>query len=183
MNGTEIARINGRYSTAFIETYELTGQNTTNNSSTFKIRVYGYYGGQTSAGSDYCTVWISGTEYGVGSYRLYPGYTLFAQKDITVYHNSDGSFPYTTSAFGISCYHASGEASGALSAPSIPRQANVTGATDFNDEGNPKITYTNPGGFRINARLELGGTSIRRDNIATRSCHIWLCSSVKRWTH
>ena len=59
----------------------------------------------------------------------------------------------------------SGSASGNLWAPDIPRQANVTGYNDFNDEQNPTITYNNPGGFRINARLEFGGTNIRRDNI------------------
>ena len=52
----------------------------------------------------------------------------------------------------------------------IPRQANIAGATDFNDEGNPKIAFTNPAGFRINARLEFGSSNlydaiIRRDNI------------------
>ena len=180
MNGTEFARINGRYSTAFIGTYELTGQNIANNYSTFKLRVYGYYGGGTHTSSSYCTVWISGTEYGVGSYTLYPGYRLLAEKDITVYHNNDGSFPYNVQAIGINSYHASGEASGALSAPSIPRQANITGYWDFNDEGNPRITYTNPGGFRINTRIEFGGTSIRRDNIPSTGSYTFELTTAER---
>ena len=180
MNGTEIARINGKYSTAFILTYELTGQNISGNYSTFKMRVYGYYGGGTSSGSSYGTVWISGTEYAIGSYRLYPGYTVLAQKDITVYHNNDGSFPYTTQAFAINSYHASGEVSGALSAPSIPRQANVTGFWDFNDEQNPTITYNNPGGFRINARLEFSGVNIRRDNIANTGSYTFNLTDDER---
>lgn len=180
MNGTEFARINGKYSTAFIGTYERTGQNIVGNYSTFTIRVYAYYGGSTHTSSSYGTVWISGTQYGIGGYTLYPGYKLLASKDITVYHNNDGSFPYTTVAFAINSYHANGETSGAISAPTIPRQANVTGYNDFNDEQNPTITYNNPGGFRINARLEFAGTNIRRDNISNTGSYTFNLTDAER---
>lgn len=149
MYGTEFARISGKYSTIFIGTYQVTGQSTSGNYSNFKIRVYGYYGGGTSTNSSYGTIWISGTQYNIGGYRLYPGYTLMAEKDITIYHNNDGSFPYTTQAFAINSYHANGEVSGQITAPSIPRQANIIGATDFNDENNPTITYSNPAGNSV----------------------------------
>lgn len=180
MNGTEFARISGKYSTAFIGTYERTGQNNTGNYSTFTIRVYAYYGGSTHTSSSYGTVWISGTQYGIGGYTLYPGYKLLASKDITVYHNSDGSFPYTTVAFAINSYHANGETSGAISAPPIPRQANITGYNDFNDEQNPTITYNNPGGFRINARLEFAGTNIKRDNIPNTGSYTFNLTDAER---
>lgn len=149
MYGTEFARISGKYSTIFIGTYQVTGQSTSGNYSNFKIRVYGYYGGGTSTGSSYGTIWISGTQYNIGGYRLYPGYTLMAEKDITIYHNNDGSFPYTTQAFAINSYHANGEVSGAIYAPTIARYATITNATDFNDENNPTITYSNPAGNSV----------------------------------
>lgn len=180
MNGTEFARISGKYSTAFIGTYERTGQNIVGNYSTFTIRVYGYYGGGTKTSSSYGTVWISGTQYSIGGYTLYPGYKLLASKDITVYHNNDGSFPYSTVAFAINSYHANGETSGAISAPTIPRRANVTGYNDFNDEQNPTITYNNPGGFRINARLEFAGTSIKRDNISNTGSYTFNLTDAER---
>ena len=180
MNGTEFARISGKYSTTFIGTYERTGQNIVGNYSTFTIRVYAYYGGSTHTSSSYGTVWISGTQYGIGGYTLYPGYKLLASKDITVYHNNDGSFPYTTVAFAINSYHANGETSGAISAPTIPRQANVTGYNDFNDEQNPTITYNNPGGFRINARLEFAGTNIKRDNISNTGSYTFNLTDAER---
>lgn len=180
MNGTEFARINGKYSTAFIGTYERTGKNIVDNYSTFTIRVYAYYGGSTHTSSSYGTVWISGTQYGIGGYTLYPGYKLLASKDITVYHNNDGSFPYTTVAFAINSYHANSETSGAISAPTIPRQANVTGYNDFNDEQNPTITYNNPGGFRINARLEFAGTNIKRDNIPNTGSYTFNLTDAER---
>lgn len=180
MNGTEFARISGKYSTAFIGTYERTGRNIAGNYSTFVIRVYGYYGGGTKTSSSYGTVWISGTQYSIGGYTLTPGYKLLASKDITVSHNGDGSFPYTTVAFAINSYHANGETSGAISAPTIPRQANVTGYNDFNDEQNPTITYNNPGGFRINARLEFAGTNIKRDNISNTGSYTFNLTDAER---
>ena len=180
MNGTEFARISGKYSTAFIGTYERTGQNIAGAYSTFKIRIYGYYGGGTKTSSSYGTVWISGTQYSIGGYTLTPGYKLLASKDITVSHNGDGSFPYTTVAFAINSYHANGEISGAISAPTIPRQANVTGYNDFNDEQNPTITYNNPGGFRINARLEFAGTNIKRDNISNTGSYTFNLTDAER---
>lgn len=180
MNGTEFARISGKYSTAFIGTYERTGQNIAGDYSTFTIRVYGYYGGGTKTSSSYGTVWISGTQYSIGGYTLTPGYKLLASKDITVSHNGDGSFPYTTVAFAINSYHANGETSGAISAPTIPRQANVTGYNDFNDEQNPTITYNNPGGFRINARLEFAGTNIKRDNIPNTGSYTFNLTDAER---
>lgn len=165
MNGTEFARISGSYSTAYIGTYEVLNQSTSNNSTTFRLYGYFYYGGEKSVGSSSSNFALDGTPVKTGSYRYYPGATLLGTKDITVSHNNDGSFPGRSVSISASSYHISGSASGNLSANNINRQATVTGATDFTDEGNPTITFNNPGGFRINARLEFAGTNIRRDNI------------------
>ena len=74
----------------------------------------------------------------------------------------------------------SGSSGGNIYAGNITRQAYVTGATDFNDEGNPRITFTNPAGFRINARLEFAGTVIRRDNIANTGSYTFDLTSAER---
>lgn len=55
--------------------------------------------------------------------------------------------------------------SGTQTLTQIPRQANITSCYDFNDEENPTMTFSNPGGFALNARLEFAGTNIKRDNI------------------
>ena len=180
MNGTEFARISGSYSTAFIGTYERTGQSTSGNYTTFKLRAYFYYGGSTSVGSSSSSFSIDGTTVKTGSYRYYPGYTLLGEKDITVYHNNDGSWPGRPVSISASSYHMSGSASGNLWAPDIPRQANVTGYNDFNDEQNPTITYNNPGGFRINARLEFAGTNIKRDNISNTGSYTFNLTDDER---
>lgn len=55
--------------------------------------------------------------------------------------------------------------SGTQTLTQIPRQANITSCYDFNDEENPTMTFSNPGGFALNARLEFAGTNIKRNNI------------------
>lgn len=88
-----------------------------------------------------------------------------------LYHNSDGGLSgYAYATFtkgGTSSYtpNTGGVTTDWTALTTIPRQANITGYNDFNDEQNPTITYNNPGGFRINARLEFAGTNIKRDNI------------------
>lgn len=88
-----------------------------------------------------------------------------------LYHNSNGGLSgYAYATFtkgGTSSYtpNTGGVTTDWTALTTIPRQANITGYNDFNDEQNPTITYNNPGGFRINARLEFAGTNIKRDNI------------------
>lgn len=99
------------------------------------------------------------------------GASATASGTINVEHNSDGNL----SGYAFVAWEKVSTASAVPASNSvstswteltyIPRQANITGYNDFNDEQNPTITYNNPGGFRINARLEFGGTNIRRDNI------------------
>lgn len=180
MNGTEFARVSGSYSTAYIGTYELLRQE--GNSSVFKLRAYFYYGGGTQVNSSTSGgFYLDGTWVHGGSYSsIKPGYHLWGEKDITVNHNTDGSFPGRYVEISGQSYHIKGSAGGYLSAPKINRQATVTSATDFNDETNPKITYTNPGGFRINARLEFAGSIIRRDNIANTETYTFDLTDEER---
>lgn len=148
MNGTEIARLTGgRYSTAAVLTAQLTGQSTSGNYSTFVVRGYMYYGGGTSTGSDYMSMYITGTEVKTGSYRLYPGYTYFGEKSVTVYHNSDGTFPGSSQGIGVTSYHFpnGGEAWGNLSSLNVPRinrYANISHSFNSSTEHTIKVNWS-----------------------------------------
>ena len=159
MNGSEFTRINGSYSTALIGTYQQLSQDTVNNCTNFRLYLYFYYGGGTSVGGTSSSTYfqIDGTTMYSGSYRFYPGYTLLGTKDITVYHNGDGSFPGRAVGISANSYHINGSSTGYLSAGSIARYATVTGADDFNDEGNPKVYFNNPGNFWLYMKIEAGG--------------------------
>lgn len=181
MNGTEFARVNGSYRTAFIGTYQVLGQDTGGNYTTFRLYGYFYYGGGTQVSSQTSGgFYLDGTYIYGASYTFGPGYHLLGTKDITVGHNNDGSFPGRYVGISAQSWHMSGSAGGNIYAGNITRQAYVTGATDFNDEGNPRITFTNPAGFRINARLEFAGTVIRRDNIANTGSYTFDLTSAER---
>lgn len=74
-------------------------------------------------------------------------------------HNADGSKTIAVSGYfqDIDNGLGSATASGNLTLTKIPRQANLSTAQDFNDEGNPTITYTNSAGSAVTtlqARIE-----------------------------
>lgn len=149
MNGTEYARISGSYSTAYIGTYEILNQSIANNSTTFRLRGYFYYGGGASVSSSYSTFEVNGTSVKTGSYNYNHGYHLLGQKDITVIHNSNGTFPSTTASIYANSHHFNGTKTGSLSAPKIDRLAMVTSGMNFNDENNPSVSFTNPANFLV----------------------------------
>lgn len=181
MNGTEFARISGSYSTAFIGTYQVLNQSTTNNNTTFRLYGYFYYGGGTQVSSaTNGGFYLDGTYIHSSHYTFKPGYHLLGTKDIVVSHNNDGSFPGKYVGISANSWHMSGSAGGNIYAGNIARQAHVTSATDFNDESNPTIKFTNPGGLRINARLEFAGSVIRRDDIANTGTYTFNLTEQER---
>lgn len=73
--------------------------------------------------------------------------TQVASGNVDISHGSDGTKSFSASAeAGIYYVAVNCSGSGSWSLPSIPRQANLTSAPDFNDEANPTINYSNPAG-------------------------------------
>lgn len=62
-----------------------------------------------------------------------------------IYHNSVGNGSFSASAGGAFFYYGSynSTGSGSWDLPTIPREAKITSAPNFNDENNPTINYTN----------------------------------------
>ncbi len=79
-------------------------------------------------------------------------------------HNSDGSKTVSMSVTGAIYTHAVNvSASGSFTATRIPRAATVTGGSNFNDEQNPTINYSNPAGNAVQelvAGLYIGSTAM-----------------------
>lgn len=69
--------------------------------------------------------------------------TLFSVT-VTVAHKSNGMSDAITASYNYDSGWCKG--SGSLSLATIPRQANITSAPNFNDEANPTIGYSNPAG-------------------------------------
>ena len=79
----------------------------------------------------------------------------------TVSHNSDGTRSITISASGSIPVASltSTTCEGTATLDNIPRQATMTSAIDFNDEGNPSFTFTNPANGTMSCWLEPNPTS------------------------
>lgn len=106
---------------------------------------------------------------------------LIASWDTVVVHNTDG-----TKTIGISASHTTNVGLGNASISDtytcdrIPRQANITGANNFNDEQNPYMTFNNLAGFSLNARLEFAGVNIQRNNIANTGNYNFILTEYER---
>ena len=100
----------------------------------------------------------------------------------TVPHNGDGKRSITISASGSIpvASLSSTTCSGTVVLDNIPREAKVDSANDFTDVDNPTITFSNPGNFSINARLEFGGTLIHRENIANTGSYTFKLTEAER---
>lgn len=107
-----------------------------------------------------------------------------------VYHNADGTKSFTmTTVFNmqadiVGTWVSSITATGTITLNAIPRQAQITGANNFNDEQNPSFTYSNAGGFQISAYLSFAGKTISRSGLgnATSGTYTFTLTDEERTT-
>lgn len=116
-----------------------------------------------------CQVVINGTYVFNKSNRVERYKGVVASGTITIPHNTNGTMSFSAS-LKIACYKDSANlfGSGSWNLDKIPRQATITSAPNFNDEENPKITYSNPAGTGVStlqACISLDGS---KDDIAYR---------------
>lgn len=74
--------------------------------------------------------------------------TLFSVQ-LTVSHKSDGTSEAITASYNYDSSWCTG--TGTLTLPTIPRQATITSAPNFNDEQNPAIGYSNSAGNTVSS--------------------------------
>lgn len=95
---------------------------------------------------------ISGSWYG----SITNSWVTIAQNVVTIPHNADGTgsafvYGYAKGASGTSLANNSVSGSTYVTLDNIPRYATITNAPNFNDEGNPTVTYTNPAGNSVSS--------------------------------
>lgn len=139
----------GRYLTF---SWSVASQSIANNQTTINWNLKGaggptntwYKSGNFAVVIDGATVYASATRI-----NLYNG-TLVASGSYTLTHDGAGNKSFSASAqAGIYTVAVNCSGSGSWALPQIPRQANVTGATDFNDTQNPTVWYSNPAGNSV----------------------------------
>lgn len=127
-------------------------QNIANNTSTLNWTLTST-GGNVSYYLVYATtIKINGTQvYYKGDTqwdkKVFPAAKGSVSGSITVSHNNDGSLSIPIYFYtGVYASKYKADYGGTFTLDKIPRQANITAAPNFNDEGNPVITYSNPAG-------------------------------------
>ena len=136
MYGTEFARIGGSYSTALVGTYEVLGQSTENNSTTFRLHLYFNYWGGSQVSSSYSDLKLDGDTKQSGGFTFSPGEHWLGSKDIVVCHNDDGTFPGRYVEIYANSYIMNGTAGGWLSAGTIARASQPSCITYPNNTEN-----------------------------------------------
>ena len=100
--------------------------------------------------------------------KLYEG-TVVKTGTYTIKHNDDGSKTFTANVeaaiytTALNCY-----GNGSWELPTIPRQADLVSAPDFNDEANPTITYSNPAGNSVSSLQACISLTGAKDDVAYR---------------
>lgn len=100
------------------------------------------------------TVTINGTQVyykarTAWSTETFPAAAGSTSGSLTVSHDSLGNKSISVSLSTAIYTSAVSSQSGTWTLDSIPRQANITAAPNFNDEANPTITYSNPAGNNV----------------------------------
>lgn len=131
---------------------KLDSQSISNNTSTYTLQSRIYNSTNYYSYSGNCYASIDGTQIQNNTNLTFnQGELILGNKTITVAHSSDGKCSqYKEAKF--RCYGISEQtAGGYFDLPTIPRQATITSAPDFNDEQNPTIKYSNPAGNSVSS--------------------------------
>jgi hypothetical protein len=148
--GSNSLRMYGKYNSQDI--------NRNVSSVTLQLRTIALSGHFTSSGNT-SNLTCDGHNRGTQSYNIgtvtTSAETVIGTWTFDIGHNSDGkktgvSFSASANVYG----NLNPSTNGWFDLPSIPRQANITGANNFTDEENAYFTFNNPGGFTIDMWLE-----------------------------
>ena len=130
---------------------------------------------------------INGVQvYGGGTYSNFSnGNHTIASGTLDIGHNTDGTKTFSISSFTGWLYsnHNYSSNGGSFSLQQIPRKATITAAADFTDLDNPSISFSNPGGFRMDVWLEPNPVSDHlcvRENIPNTGSYTWTLTDAER---
>lgn len=134
------------------------------------------------------TVMINGTKVYYKSRVEWDSYVFPAAKgsvsgSIVVDHDTNGRKSITVSLSTAIYWATVNTYSETWELDSIPRQAKITSATDFNDTNNPTIYFSNPGGFQMDVWLEPnpnGEHLCERKDIPNTGSYTWKLTDAER---
>lgn len=188
MNNGSLRGNGVQYDNHIFVNWQLAGQEIGNNRSLINWQAYARFNGSDSqldnggvgSANGGGMLWSNG-----GRVKNYEGNLTtrnvgLASGSFWINHNNDG-----TASFELSCgltFYQMGRSSAAtwFGLPTIPRNAVMTTHQgSFNDEQNPFVEFSNPGGFQVNVRLEMGGQALlQRNGVGSR--YTWNLTEAER---
>lgn len=160
------------------------------NSNTSKVRVWidvwRTNTGYTTYGSGTVYARINGTVYSAGitsSQKITSSAIRLGTWEVTIGHEANGSKTISISGWISHSRFSSSENGYQHTLTNIPRAATITGCWDFNDTENPRITFSNPGGFNLSVWLEPNPTGDHlavRENIPNTGSYTWTLTDEER---
>ena len=131
---------------------------------------------------------INGTQvFSGGTYSNFTaeGNQTIASGTMWISHNADGTKTFSISSFTGWLYsnHNYSSSGGSFTLTAIPRKATITAVADFTDLDNPSISFSNPGGFRMDVWLEpnpAGDHLCERENIPNTGSYQWSLTDAER---
>lgn len=141
-------------------------QSRENNTTTYQLKTTYYIPSQATVSFGSANAYLDDAVKTYGYTTFYRGETTVQEITRTITHNDDGSSPTKSvySAFYAS-FGGSGETRADIIFPAIQRYAIATSGTNFNDEENPTLTFTNIGLYGLKAKILVGSTEIFSEDL------------------
>lgn len=142
--------------------------------------------GYTTYGSGTVYARINGTVYSAGitsSQKITSTAIRLGTWEVPIEHEANGSKTISISGWISHRQFSSSENGYQHRLTDIPRAATITGCWDFNDTENPRITFSNPGGFNLSVWLEPNPTGDHlavRENIPNTGSYTWTLTDEER---
>lgn len=162
-------------------------QNTANNTTTVYTRLRSTISGGTLRGAGYsftCTYCDERSGTGVWTFE---NEVIISSPEKTITHNSDGTKSLSLSASAKNTYwNINKSLSATVDLPKINRLAIVTSASDFTDEENPTLSFSNPAGFTVYPYLNFYDNNnnlvyqLYRNSESITSPYTWNITSEER---
>lgn len=162
-------------------------QNTANNTTTVYTRLRSTISGGTLRGAGYsftCTYCDERSGTGVWTFE---NEVIISSPAKTITHNSDGTKSLSLSASAKNTYwNINKSLSATVDLPKINRLATVTSASNFTDEENPTLSFSNPAGFTVYPYLNFYDNNnnlvyqLYRNSESITSPYTWNITSEER---
>ena len=116
------------------------------------------------------TAYLDDVNKSYGYTTFYRGETLIQEITKTKVHNEDGSSPTIRFNAGLfASYGGGGETISEIVFPNIQRYAIATNGTNFTDEENPTLTFTNVGLYSLRAKIKVGNVEIYSEDLSDQT--------------